>query len=176
MQKGDDAGGDVMAMAMATVTMTTPTQNRHRRGPGTTWPRGTSTATHKSLSPLPSDSPDLFSSREAAEQAVNQAGSGFVKVKILMKLAQLKKGGGIRSRFQEPEAQPGEAGEVEVEAREDGKARGVHVHIASLLISNILFTNSPQKEENKLGHYRKGRVVGLNCGGVAPHHPMQANV
>ncbi|KAJ7653461.1 hypothetical protein B0H17DRAFT_1147110 [Mycena rosella] len=37
---------------------------------------------------------DIYCDAEATEQAVNQAGSGFVKVKILMKLAQLKSNDG----------------------------------------------------------------------------------
>ncbi|KAJ7687302.1 hypothetical protein B0H17DRAFT_1136424 [Mycena rosella] len=45
---------------------------------------------------------DIYCDAEAAEQAVNQAGSGFVKVKILMKLAQLKSNNGATLWFTMP--------------------------------------------------------------------------
>ncbi|KAJ7686112.1 hypothetical protein B0H17DRAFT_1204497 [Mycena rosella] len=78
--EGDNAGATAMATVMTTVTTTTPmrtmtpTQNRYRCRPGTTWPRGTSTATR----------------------------SGFVKVEILTKLAQLKSNNGVALWFTMP--------------------------------------------------------------------------
>ncbi|KAJ7668049.1 hypothetical protein B0H17DRAFT_1142698, partial [Mycena rosella] len=166
---------------------------------------------------------DIYCDAEAAEQAVKQAGSGFVKLKSNNGVAlwfTMPNGDVYRDPLRAEAAVSeagfrnlkvtrglGDAGMVylrdrtkrEQEKQERSRSRrektarraaSMSTSLASRFqilydinshIPRIFFTNSPRKEEIKFGHYRsgkrrKGRVVGLNCGGVAPHHPMQANV